>query len=240
MKKAQALAAQAETILESTSVPGEILLAGVMVQDQAAATGVTQRVLDPRIKLRLQSGRTGEKVESKPLEDAKAQRLIRQTSIVHDSVPTSLAKIEKGTDLVIGCENETAVKELLAAGRKAKVISEDVIIARDQGVHLMIADRVILCGEMAPGGLALIEANELVFANFALNTTGFGLPIQVNTAKLTLIGQNLLAAKGMPISQTAKGGASIQLTVTSSIDGEGTLEILTEGGDLVRNGIGRR
>lgn len=241
MKQAQTLSAQARKMMEASSIPGEIVLNGAMVLEPTGEhTKDKPTSLDPRIKVSLQSGRSGEKVESKSLNAAEARRFIRQTTQVHESVLATFEKIEKGTDLVIGCDTQDEIKALLSSLRKPKIKSEEVVIAQDLGVHLLIADRVILCGSMVPGGITLIEANELILADFNLNTTGIGLPVQIFAGKLTLIGRNHIAVKGLPSSEQGNSGGGIQITLASPIEGAGELELLSEGGDRLRTGFGRR
>lgn len=208
----------ASKILSDGGQPGPITLNGVLAVDADK--------LDSRITVSQSTG----------LNKSGSATTVAKTALVINSLESS--KIEKlkadlkkkedeRTYINLGCElAESEIAGLTDVTAKTD-LSQDVI--------LLSASRIFVCGEqkLADKGLLSLSASEIMLKDasmtFQKNTSLLGL----STGTLILIGKNKIASIAKDDSGYILAGASINLTVTNEIYGDGELALESKGGNNI-------
>lgn len=202
--------------------PGTITLNGVAVMDADK--------LDTRITLSQTTGitRTGS-------ETALAKEdLVVLNSLTADKlekIRESSTKLEENrTYLNLGCE--PAESEIAGL---TEVFVESSGVSTTSVTPLPSASRVFICGEhdVSEKVIFSISASEIMLKDASLKMLKNPGGITLSAKTLVLVGKNKITTVGQNDSGILLSAASINLTVTNEIYGDGTLALESKGGNNI-------
>ena len=213
---------EAMAILTSGGQPAEVYLSRVLTTNKSTSD------INPIDGIKIQwLGGLGKDGKRAPVNIKKALQLDSSKA------PENANPIPEKTYINIGCNNlpESDIQNYKPI--KGTTASSDKTASRDSFVA--IAARIFLCGKISTKqSLTQVTASEVILqdANIELNDSMLSFAIRANI--IVMQGKNKISFKGknsdMP-SQQATG--SISVLAESKLEGEGSLEIISEGSSYV-------
>jgi hypothetical protein len=212
----RAKASQAATVQYAGGQPGKISVNGVAVSHEGSHT-----LLDRRIKVTQTAGES-DKTKHAPLATIAATAL-PSFSEKKDSSLQSLAQDK--TYVAFGCNQ--VLDAHLTEGLQKKEVSQLTEHATAISAHT-----VFLCGRVKWNNpWTTISAHELVLVGATALMKGSTGQLSLLTEHLVLVGKNKIQTLGLNAAREVPAAPSLELTVLSAIDGEGSLELSSVGGN---------
>lgn len=199
--------------------PGKITVSGIIINPE----GETLQ-LDERITVSQTPGKSSSNVVTTQVGD-KAKAVLSANFEAKE-----LEKLSKNKDFInLNCQQfDRALVEGLKES-EAKPLSKGI---------LMISANTVLACKNIPLSVLInsISADHLVLIDVdATLSDAVGGSISLATNKLTLIGKNVIVTKGVDSSGYVLSAADIELKVAKTIDGDGTLQLISTGGNNIKS-----
>lgn len=200
--------------------PGKITVSGALVTRDEAKNALS---LKASVSMNVVAGKAQDGKVAEVDDEHQPFLAISQS----DSSLTSLAS--QKTYMVVGCSDEQVDKSY-TNGLELKATPD---LKNATSVDLS-AKVVFVCGDVATAAIAtVVKADQLILNNVNLdNKVSVGaLDIGANT--LVLIGQNKVSTTGVDVAGTVTEAASLTANVTKEISGDGSLAIVSQGGNVI-------
>lgn len=210
------------TMMSQGGQPGTITLNGVTVID-------TDKI-DSRITLSQEAGlpRTGSATSlAKDLVVLKSLK----TEAIDKIKENSIKLEEKRTYLNLGCElAESEIAGLTEVSSATATVSSTAAIT-----PLPSASRVFICGEqnLSEKIVISISASDIMLKDASITMLQNPGVVNLTAKSLVLVGKNKITTLGKNASGLLSAAASISLTVTNEIYGDGELALISKGGNNV-------
>lgn len=206
-------------LLVAGGQPGKISVFGIAVQESADKV-----VLDDRITVSQTPGKSSSDIVT--------------TQISKDNRPVLSSKLDSNTFEKLSSDktfvnlNCKQVDSILVDGlteAPSKPISD--------GILVISANTIVLCADVQLQSLLnSVSADHLILIDVDSTLIGSnGGSISMSANKLTLIGKNKVSTKGLDASGIMTiSAASIDLKISKEIDGDGSLQLISVGGNNIK------
>ncbi|MNJ98509.1 hypothetical protein D3C87_162750 [compost metagenome] len=223
-QRQQELNKELETLLNnplllSGGQPGKISVSGIVVKQEGEKT-----LLDERITVTQVPGKSGHSSLTTNIKPANKAALTPELDA------KELGNISEGKTFInVNCNQlDPSLVEGLTEANPDHVTKDFLVIA---------ANTVVLCKDVSfTTAMTTISADHLVLIDVDSTLDGRSLGfLKFKANKLTLIGKNKITTKGKDSTSPFIDGesASLSLDVAKEIQGEGTLELTTLGGNYI-------
>ncbi|WP_413584692.1 hypothetical protein [Bdellovibrio sp. HCB274] len=201
--------------------PGQIMITGAAVQfDQDSG----KTTLKSSLKSAVAAGTSADgKVAQVADENLPMLNLSKTES--------ALKQVESDTSYaVLGCsDDQVEASYTNGLTLKKEAAANDLSSATTAKV-------VFICGELKSSTLALvIKADTLILNNANITSTAQAGVVDIGTNKLVLIGESKIETIGQDAAANVVPAASIEFNVTREVSGDGTLAILSRGGNVKKD-----
>lgn len=207
-------------LLKEGGQPGKITITGGIINDDPSSESFGK--LDPKVKV-IAIGGTGQQGQPIKVMEAYMPVLSPPTTIITRASSS-------GNDLIsIGCSEDLTSEIASLQNLRIKPIPAPLT----QDVLNISAHTIVLCGKvdsLKETHLSLYAEELIMIEAEVLSTTAIGFLV-VNTARLSLIGNNKIRTQGPKGPMTLSLTKSINLSVLFALDDQntGTLEVISEG-----------
>jgi hypothetical protein len=200
--------------------PGKITVSGALVARDEQKNALS---LKANVSMNVVGGKAQDGKVAEVDEDHQPFLVISQS----DSSLTSLGS--QKTYMVVGCSDDQ-VENSYTNGLEKKATPD---LKNATSVDLS-AKVVFVCGEVKTGAIAtVLKADQLILNNVSIDNTVTAGALDVGANTLVLIGQNKVSTTGVDVAGSVSEAASLSANVTKEISGDGSLAIVSQGGNVI-------
>lgn len=174
-------------------------------------------VLDERVSVKKLGGLGKDRVTRAKLSDSNDD-----TFEIENNIPDNFSTIVKtSTYINVGCG--------AIPPEKVEGLTEESGVTISDSVYQLAAEKVFICGEnKLPQGFVFIYADVLVINDMTLEVAANSGAVKVFASAVELNGENKIESNGLSKIIT---GPSIHFYVSNIITGDGSLDLISVGGD---------
>lgn len=197
--------------------PGKITVKGIIVKKDG-----DKMLLDNRIKVE-QIGGKGNRGVSQTMVSENNKAVLSETFDM--KVLSSVSESKKYINL--GCENLTSEETEGLEQESDKALTDSVLS--------LSAKKIFVCGTpQISQSFVSLSAEQVVLKNASLKIKSVVGSLNVSASKIELNGTNYFETNGVEATISVLDAPSLDLWVASEIFGEGTLKVVSTGGNCVQ------